>query len=295
MKIAPLKYIVPDTLEEALTTLSQSEAGKVLAGGQSLLPQLISRYLHCDWLVDIQNIPDCNVMQEKEGQVVICSMARQRDVELNTMVKKQLPLMNHLMSYIGSIAIRNRGTVVGSLCQGGAWAEIPLLFVLLGGTLVTQSLQGKRYIPAHQLFVSNNKTSLSSNEIATAACFPVPSSDYSWGYCEYSQRTNDRALCLAIVIVLIDCLGRVADIKIAIGGVTETPRRCHDLESALIGGSPEDSLALQAGQHAAMHVQLTDDTTLATDYRRQLVSTLVCRALLQAFSASKSRKAGGKS
>ncbi|WP_447873262.1 FAD binding domain-containing protein [Serratia fonticola] len=294
MKLAPLKYIAPSTLEEAVKVLSQSESGKILAGGQSLLPQLISRHLHCDWLVDIQNIPDCNMIQEKEGQIVISSMARQRDVELNAMVKKQLPLMNHLLSYIGSIAIRNRGTIVGSICQGGTWAEIPLLFVLLGGTLVTQSLQGKRHIAAHELFISNNQTSLSSNEIATAACFPIPAPDYSWGYCEYSQRVNDRALCLAIVIVLIDSLGRVADIKIAIGGVTETPRRCHELENALIGGSPEDSLAVQAGQLAAIQVKVADDTTLATDYRRQLVSTLVCRALLQAFNASKSRKTGGE-
>ncbi|MFI8418301.1 FAD binding domain-containing protein [Serratia sp. NPDC078593] len=293
MKLAAFKYSAPDSLEEALGILSQSEAGKILAGGQSLLPQLISRQHDCDWLVDIQNISEFNTVEKKQGHIAIAAMTRQRDVELNSRIKQQHPLLCHMLGHIGSIAIRNRGTVVGSLCHGASWGEIPLLFVLLGGSLVVQSQQGKREIPADTLFISHNRTALAAKEMAIAAYFSLPNTEYYWGYCEYSQRAYDRALCLAAVTLRIDHRGRLADVRIAVGGVTAIPQRCGELETRLTGEIPAHALAVEAGRVAAIQTEVTDDGKLATAYRRQLLSTLVCRALLQAFSSYCDRYSGG--
>jgi carbon-monoxide dehydrogenase medium subunit len=287
MKPSPFNYVSPDTLEEALRHLSGSRQGKVLAGGQSLLPKLISRQVGCDLLVDIKNIKGLDSIQIKDGHAVIGARVRQRDAELSSILQLHHPLMIHIISHIGCVAIRNKGTLIGSLCQGGTWGELPLLFTLLGGILVVHSLEGKRKIPAHRFFIADNCTVLTSKEIVTEAHFSLPPLSAHWGYCEYSYRTRDRALCLVGVVSQCDRHGRLVSINIAVGGVTAFPQRCRALELLLIGEIADKHLAEHAGYLATTQLRMIDDDKdVSVTYRHALLRTLLSRALTQSFSSS---------
>ncbi|MGQ8776500.1 FAD binding domain-containing protein [Serratia sp. NA_112.1] len=285
MKPSPFNYVAPDTLEEALIHLSGSDQGKILAGGQSLMPNVISRRVHCKLIIDINNIKQLDSIKITGEHAIIGATVRQRAAECHLLLQQRHPLMIHMLHHIGSAAIRNRGTLVGSLCQAESWGELPLLFILLGGKVVVQSLEGKRTIPAHQLFLPHHRTALTSKEIMTEAHFALPRASDHWGYCEYAHRSGDRALCLVGVVSQCDAQGRLVDIKIAVGGVTAFPQRFQTLERLLVGKSADKHLAEYAGTFAATQLPHLDDGDVSMRYRCTLLRTLVSRALMQSFSA----------
>ncbi|CAI1947069.1 Carbon monoxide dehydrogenase medium chain [Serratia quinivorans] len=250
------------------------------------MPDIIARRVRCELLVDINNIRTLDSIKIKGGQAIIGATVRQRDAERHRLLHQRHPLMIHILHHIGSAAVRNRGTLVGSLCQAEAWGELPLLFTLLGGNIVVQSLEGNRTLSADHLFNPHNCPALSPKEIVTEAHFTLPRATDTWGYCEYAHRAGDRALGLVGVVSQCDSQRRLVDIKIAVGGLTAFPQRFQALECLLLGESADNHLAEYAGEFAATQLPLRDDRDFSPSYRRTLLRTLVNRALRQSFSVS---------
>ena len=160
MKPPLFRYEAPRTLRDAVAVLASDADAMVLAGGQSLVPAMNFRVANPSLLVDIQHVEGLKGIAVEDGAIVIKAMTRHRELELDPDVRRANPLIAETMQHVAHVPIRNRGTVVGSLCHADPSAEMPLLFVLLGRHAGGDRVRlGTREIPAAQFFQSFLTTS----------------------------------------------------------------------------------------------------------------------------------------
>ena len=152
MKPPLFRYQAPRTLKEAVVALASDPDAMVLAGGQSLLPAMNFRLANPSLLVDIQHVAELKGIAIEGGQIIVKAMTRHRELELDERVRAANPLLNEAMAHVAHIPIRNRGTVVGSLCHADGAAEVPLVLVLLGGSVLVEGPAGRREIAADEFF-----------------------------------------------------------------------------------------------------------------------------------------------
>jgi CO/xanthine dehydrogenase FAD-binding subunit len=145
-------YRAPKTLDEAIKLLASDADATVLAGGQSLVPAMNFRVASPSMLVDIQHVEGLKGIVVDDGNIVIRAVTRHRELELDPRVRRANPLIAEIMQHVAHVPIRNRGTVVGSLCHADPSAEMPLLFVLLDGTLIAAGPSGTRHVTAAEFF-----------------------------------------------------------------------------------------------------------------------------------------------
>ncbi|MFC5474741.1 FAD binding domain-containing protein [Paraherbaspirillum soli] len=291
MKPPRFNFSAPHSLEEAFAILAASEAPRVLAGGQSLLPMLNARSLMPDMLVDIQHLPSLRDITIGDDAIAVGAMVRQRDCEGHQTVCRRNPLLPAVLQHVAHTAIRNRGTVVGSLCHAAANAELPLLLILLDGGVVAQSGRGSRLIPARELFVADGKTSVNPDEIVTAARFPMLQPRSGWAFNEVCRRLNDPALCAVGAVVRRDHDGRAVEVRLAAGGIAATPVRLAAAEQLLHGTWLDQPAVAAACRAAAASVTIGDDLRASTAYRRSVLAVLIMRSVAQA-AARCSREEG---
>src|ERR1700745_3819363 len=184
MKPPLFRYEAPRTLRDAVAVLASDPDAMVLAGGQSLVPAMNFRVATPSLLVDIQHVEGLKGIAIEDDTIVIKAMTRHRELELHPEVRRVNPLIAETMPHVAHVPIRNRGTVVGSLCHADPSAELPLLFVLLGGTMVAHSPEGRREIPAAQFFESFLTTSRRQDEIVVEAHLPLLPAGAGWAFDE---------------------------------------------------------------------------------------------------------------
>src|SRR5437667_11012855 len=173
MKPSIFAYKAPTTVEEAVHLLASEADAVVLAGGQTLLPAMNFRAANPSLLVDIQHIPSLRGIDINDDGIVVKAMTRHREFELDANVLRLNPLIAETMQHVAHVPIRNRGTVVGSLCHADPSAEMPLILVLLGGSVIAQGPSRIREIAAEVFFRSFLTTARRRNEIIVEAHFPV--------------------------------------------------------------------------------------------------------------------------
>lgn len=283
MKPSRFEFAAPHSLDEALALLASVDGAKVLAGGQSLLPMLNVRSIAPSMLIDLQHIASLKTVTAVNNTLVIGAMVRQRDCERDEAIARLNPLLPAVLRHVGSVAIRNRGTVVGSLCQADAAAELPLLLTLLDGAVVAQSVSETRQLSARQLFVANGITSVRRDEIVTEARFPVLGHKAAWAFNTFSRRKNDRALCMVGALIQRDRDGRAVDVRLAAGGIASTPIRLAQAEAVLTASSLDQHSTAEACRAAEASVTVDDDFRASASYRRRLVQVLVRRTVTQAL------------
>ena len=193
MKAAPFEYRAPQTVEEAVNALGDAgEEGKVLAGGQSLVPMLAFRLARPAVVVDInrlEEIPGMTEIRVDGNAVRLGALARQRAVE-----RAGVPVIAEALSHVAHPGVRNRGTVVGSICHADAAAELCAVALALDAQIEVRSARGERSIPAVELLLGPFATSLAADELAVAARFTV-AEGWRWRTLEVSRRAFDFALC----------------------------------------------------------------------------------------------------
>jgi CO/xanthine dehydrogenase FAD-binding subunit len=283
MKPAPFEYFAPETVAEAVSYLSRFNGeGKVLAGGQSLVPLLNMRLARPQALVDLNRVPGLDGISENDGGIVIGAMARQRDVEQSDLVAGAQPLLHEAVRRIAHPQIRNRGTVGGSLAHADPAAELPAAALAMGAEFHVMGPAGERAIPAAEFFVTFLTTALQADEVLTAIRFPKLAPRSGWSVHEVARRHGDFALTGAAVALTIEA-GRFADVRIALFGVGATPVRADAAEDALRGEPPSgpalDAAAAKAGD--GLDEPLTD-IHASSDFRRHLAKVMTRRALAEA-------------
>jgi CO/xanthine dehydrogenase FAD-binding subunit len=290
MKPPLFRYEAPRTLRDAVAVLASDPDAVVLAGGQSLVPAMNFRVATPSLLVDIQHVEGLKGVAIEGDTIVIKAMTRHRELELDPGVRRVNPLIVETMQHVAHVPIRNRGTVVGSLCHADPSAEMPLLFVLLDGTLVATGPVGTRRIAAADFFQSFLTTSRSQDEIVIEARLPVLPEGAGFAFDEVTRRHGDYALVGVGCVVSLDGSGRAQNIRLAACGISDRPVRLKAAEAALDGSLLAAGDLAAAARASADAVTQTDDMNTSMSYRRRVLSGLIQR--LVPIAASRAR--GGK-
>lgn len=281
MKLPAFEHHVATSLDEALAVLAEhGDEAKVLAGGQSLVPLLALRLARPEHLVDINRIDELGGIANGDG-LRLGSVVRQRAVERSPEMRAANPLLTDAVRFIGHAAIRNRGTVGGSLAHGDPAAELPTVLIALDGEVEAASTRGTRRVAAADLYDGFLTTVLEPDELLTAVHLPAWASGTGWSFQEFSRRSGDFAIAGVAVALRLDG-GTVAEARIALSGVDQTPVRASAAEATLVGQAPSPELWAAAAADGARDLEPPSDLHGTSAYRRHLAGVLIRRALEEA-------------
>jgi carbon-monoxide dehydrogenase medium subunit len=285
MKPPPFEYVVADSVDAAVAALSGGE-GKIIAGGQSLVPMLNFRLLRPAILVDINRIAELAFIEDGENEIRIGALTRHHWLETSPVVAKTFPVISAAMAHVAHLAIRNRGTIGGSLSHADPAAELPMLALLLDATLTIASPAGRRAVAARDFFLGALSVDLAADEIVTEIAFPKLPAGTGWGFEEVARRHGDFALA-AVAATLTVSDGRITQARIAMTGVDETAKRAGDAEAMLVGQALEPVLRDAIIDAVRSSVTPNTDLHASADYRRHLVGVLAGRALAAAWQRAR--------
>ena len=283
MKPPPFDYSSPDTLEEALAILADvGDEARPLAGGQSLIPLLSLRLARPSHLIDLARIPELKAIETTNGTLTIGAMVRERQAEADEAVHRVAPLLADALPFIGHAAIRSRGTIGGSLSHADPAAELPAVARIVDATLVAQSRdRGSRTIAAADFFTGFFSTALEPDEILTGVQITGPAPNTGWAIDEVARRHGDFAMVGAAAMVRLDG-GKIAEARVALTGVSDTPLRASEAEQMLAGADPSDQAWTEAAQKAAAALSPAADLHGTSAYRRHVAGVLIQRTLAKA-------------
>jgi carbon-monoxide dehydrogenase medium subunit len=280
MKPAPFVRHAPSTLDEALRILADvaSLDGRVLAGGQSLVPLMAFRMATPAHLVDINQVAGLDRLEINAGKLVIGARVRHGAFHKRVVGGPLGGLLMEVARHIAHYPIRMRGTLCGSLAHADPSSEWCLTAATLDAEIVARNLRGERVIEVRDFFKGIMSTALREDELLIEARFPVLPTDTRFGFNEFSRRAGDFAMSSALVTYRVDA-GKIVDAHLGVGGAERVPRRIGEAEAALNGRTPGgDTFHAAAGASANAIDPLEDHQTTGT-YRRDLVRAVVLRAL----------------
>jgi carbon-monoxide dehydrogenase medium subunit len=281
VKPAPFAYADPRSVDEVVEHLAQhGDEAKVLAGGQSLVPMLNFRLARPSVVVDLNRVSGLDVIAEGDGRLRVGALVRQHALEVWSTTRA--PLVAATLRLIGHAAIRNRGTVAGSVVHADPAAELPALLLCLDGAVVARSRAGAREIPAGDLFLGPLMTSLRPDEVVVETRFALPPASAGWGLHEMARRHGDFALVGVTALVWL-ARGVVERARIALFGAGPVPVRAAAAERALTGQKPGPGLVEAAARAVVEGLDPMSDLHAPASYRVSVARTLTARALTDAL------------
>jgi carbon-monoxide dehydrogenase medium subunit len=281
VKPAPFEYVRARSLDEALAALDADS--KVLAGGQSLVPLLNMRLVRPVRLVDINGVPGlAGVRERADGGLDVGALTRHTDLLAAPLVRARAPLLAAAAAHVGHRAIRNRGTVGGSLAHADPAAELPAALLALDARVVIAGRAGRRRLPLADFFVGLLTTVLAADEILVQVEIP-DARGAGWGFAEVARRVGDFAIA-GVAGLARGERGRAADARLVAFGADERPVRLQAAEAALVGASPPDDPPTRAAAEAAGGCRPPDDVHASAAYRAHLVRVLTEQAAREALA-----------
>jgi aerobic carbon-monoxide dehydrogenase medium subunit len=286
MKPAAFRYHAPKTVEEAVALLAEvaPEDGRVLAGGQSLVPTMAFRLAKPGHLVDINGVTALDRLTVSGGKLVIGACVRHAAFHRLVCEGPLGKLLSEVVRHIAHYPIRNRGTFCGSLAHADPASEWALVLTALDGEILARSARGERVIAARGFFQGIMTTALRDDELLVEARLPLLAADTRCGFYEFSRRAGDFAMAAALASYRVED-GKIIEPRIALGGVEVNPRRVAEAERALDGAQPCDKAFRAAAAAATAAVDPMEDITTSADFRRDLVLAVTRRALERAAAA----------
>jgi len=284
MKPARFEYVAPATLEAAVAALAAANGdGKVLAGGQSLLPLLNFRMTRPAVLVDLNGIKELSFIELRGDSVAIGALTRHREIEHSALIASNLPVMSAAMRHVAHLAIRNRGTIGGSLSHADPAAELPMMAMFYGASLMVQGPRGRRTIAANDFFVDALTNCLEPEDIVVEIEFPILQHD-GWAFEEVARRFGDFALASIAVSIRRGKSG-IEDARVAVMGVADTPLRLGSVEKQLCEIEIDGQMPDRFAEWVASSVSPNSDLHASAEYRKHLLGELAKRALRTALAA----------
>jgi carbon-monoxide dehydrogenase medium subunit len=290
VKPSPFRYHRPRTLDEALAVLAEvGEEGKVLAGGQSLLPILSMRLAAPAHLVDVNALPDLDAVRSTPDGVRVGALARHAAVERDRAAHAVQPLLRQALRLVAHPTIRNRGTAVGSLAHADPSGELTAALALTGGTVTLASLPGRREVAAADFFLGPLESAVRPGELAVEASFPAFAPGTGTSFVEVARRHGDYAVCGVAAAVTVDgdrraTAGRVSYISMGPTPVlVEVPLPTGDVSSQEGWTEAADTAVGTLDPEADIHATAA--------YRAHLGRVLTRRALAEAGSAALAARA----
>lgn len=285
MKPAPFVHHAPRTVDEAVAMLSRlaPEDGRILAGGQSLVPMMAFRLARPAHLVDINSVAALDRLAVENGALSIGACVRHAAFHRPAAAGPLGTLLSSVVRHIAHYPIRIRGTFCGSLAHADPASEWCLVAATLGAEITAASLRGRRTIAAESFFAGIMTTALAEDELLSEARLPLLAEQVRFGFCEFSRRAGDYALAMALATFRIED-DVIVEPRLGLGGVEARPRRIAEAERLLAGNAPEPAIFRAAAGAAAEIVDPLEDLQASADYRRDLVRAVTRRALERALA-----------
>jgi len=280
VKPPPFIYHRPKTLDDALAVLAKvaPEDGRILAGGQTLVPMMALRVAYPPHLVDINGVAELDYLDIRDDMLAIGALTRHARFEEPVDDGPTGRILAEIVRHIAHMPIRSRGTMCGSLVNADPASEWCLTAATLGAMFVARSRAGTREIKAAEYFLDIMTTALEPAEILAEVRLPRLAADSYAGFYEFSRRAGDFALGMSLVTYrLAD--GVIVEPRIGVGAAETHPRRIAEAEAVLLGQAPTAAAFAKAAAAAAAAVEPMEDHVADGDYRRELVQASVRRAL----------------
>jgi len=280
MKPAAFRYHAPKTMQEAVALLAEVAPGdgRVLAGGQSLVPTMAFRMARPGHLVDINGVAELARLGVENERLVIGACVRHAAFHRPVVAGPLGQLLSFVVRHIAHYPIRTRGTFCGSLAHADPASEWCLTAVTLGAEMIGQSVKGTRTIAADQFFDGIMTTVLAEDELLIETRLPLLAADTRFGFYEFSRRAGDYAIAMALVTYRLQG-GTIIEPRVGVGGAEPQPRRMPEAEQALAGQAPTADVFRVAAEAAAGAVDPMADNQASSEFRRDLVRTVTRRAL----------------
>jgi carbon-monoxide dehydrogenase medium subunit len=276
VKPAPFAYKKVRSLDEAVALLGEKDA-RLLAGGQSLIATLNMRLSSPSLLIDINGLDGLSGISEKDGAVEVGALVRHAQAERSDVIARHAPLIARAMPHIGHPAIRNRGTLGGSIAFADPAAELPACLLALDGEVDATGPEGKRTIKAQDFFRGLFETALAPQEVLTAIRVPAADKDARVGFAELARRHGDYAIVGLAASARADGKG-LSNVRLAYFGVGNTPVRAKKAEAALASGNIDAAVA-------ALDLDPNDDVQATARLKKHLAGVLLRRVAKQLLEA----------
>ncbi|NRP18332.1 6-hydroxypseudooxynicotine dehydrogenase complex subunit alpha [Ensifer adhaerens] len=255
------------------------------------MPMINFRLVKPTVLIDINRIPGLDRIELRGARLKIGATVRHYMTATNSLIEQHVPILRDAMHHVAHMTVRNRGTFCGSVCHADPAAEMPMMTLLLDGTIIASSIRGEREIPAPEFFVGSLMNSLEPDEFVTAVEIDTLPSDTGWGFEEFSKRQGDFALaCVATTMRVVD--GVACDVRFGMMGVGETPLRLVEIQELVEGNKLSDEVLDRVGETLSSVLTPNTDIHASADYRRHLSGALARRALRDAWTRAETR--GGR-
>jgi carbon-monoxide dehydrogenase medium subunit len=277
VKPAPFAYAKAASLNEAIGLLGEQPDAKLLAGGQSLIATLNMRLSAPSLLIDINGLDELRGIRRKDGMIEIGAMTRHVEAERSNDIVEHAPLIAKAMPHIGHPAIRNRGTIGGSVAFADPAAELPACFLALGGEADIAGPNGKRTVKADDFFKGLFETALDPQDVLTAIRVPAADKNTRVGFAELSRRLGDYAIVGLAATANSDGKG-LSDVRLAFFGVGTTPARVRNAETALNGAADDKDIDAAVAQ---LDLSPVDDVQATGATKKHLAGVLLKRVVAQ--------------
>ncbi len=282
MKPPPFVYHQPDDVDEALDTLAEvGSDGKILAGGQSLIPLMSMRLAAPAHLIDINGLTELSDVQVGHDGVQVGATVRHAGLERDEAAFAAQPLLRQALQFVAHPTIRNRGTSVGSLAHADPAGELTAVLAMLGGTVTLRSRTGERTIGAADFFLGPLESDVRPDELATSAFFPALPQRTGSAWTEISRRNGDYAICGVGALVTLDGDRRIATARVGLISVGPTPV-VVDVGEPLVGHAADAAAFDEAARLVEDTIDPEQDIHATAEYRRHLAGVLTARALADA-------------
>jgi len=288
---AAFDYRAPTSLDETLSVLKQhGEAAKVMAGGQSLIPLLKLRFSRPELVVDIARLPGLNTIRRDDGHLAIGALVRHVDIAGSKELAKTAPMMVEAANWIADPLVRNRGTLVGSVCHADPAGEWGSVMLALSAEIVARSAASERVLHSSDFFKGPFETALKAEEVATEVRIPVRKGPSGGAYLKLERRVGDFATVAVAVQVELDG-DKVASCGIGLTAVGPHNIKATEAERSLDGKEPTDQVIAEAARLAAEAAEPKDDLRGSAAYKKDVVRVFVQRGLKTAIARAKEVKA----
>ena len=276
MKPAPFHYHAPGTEGEALALLAglAPEEGRILAGGQSLIPAMALRVARPAHLVDIGNVPGFDRLTSEDGILRIRPCVRHAALGTGTVPGPLGALLETMRGHVAHLPIRTRGTFCGSLANADPASEWCLLAATLGSSMLLRSVRGGREVAGEAFFQGFMTTALAPDEMLVEVRLPLLAETVRTGFFEFSRRAGDFAQAAALAVLELRH-GAIVAPRLGLGAVEDRPRRLPEAEMMLEGRAPSAALFREAAAAARAGLLPMDEDS----YRLDLAETAIRRAL----------------
>jgi carbon-monoxide dehydrogenase medium subunit len=276
---AAFEYHTPGSVQEALGLLGKLDDAKILAGGHSLVPMMKLRLAQPKHLIDLRKVPGLTGIKEEGGTIVIGAMATHWEVESSKVLQAKCPVVSDTAKIIGDPAVRNKGTMGGSLAHADPAADMPATVIALGAEFVCQGPKNKRTVKVDDWFQGLMSTALGEDELLVEIRVPALAAGTGSAYMKFAHPASRFAVVGAAAVITLDKQGTCTKAGVGITGAGTKAVRAKGVEAGLVGKKLDAATIEAAAAKGADGVDVQADLQGSVEYKSHLCRVFARRAI----------------